>query len=52
VEVKSAGVTTYQREWMLGLAATPGEKWIEFHVSEPFEQGYGKAYFTKDCGQQ
>lgn len=51
VEVTAAGTTTFKREWKIGLAATPGDKWIEFNVSEPVQQSYGKAVFTSTCGQ-
>lgn len=52
VEVKEAGTKTFKREWRIGRTATPGDKWIEFHVSDPFQQDYGKAAFSHTCGQQ
>jgi hypothetical protein len=52
VEIKEAGVTKFKREWKIGRTATPGDKWIEFHVSDPFQQKYGKAAFSHTCGQQ
>jgi hypothetical protein len=51
IKIASAGTTIFVREVAYGLAATPGEKWVEFNVSAPFEQAYGKAIFIKDCGQ-
>lgn len=51
VEVAAAGTITFKREWKIGLANTPGDKWIEFNVSDPFQQSYGRAVFTSTCGQ-
>ena len=50
-EIEAAGSKTFERLWIIGLANTPGEKWIQFHVSDPFEKGYGKAVFLSSCGQ-
>ena len=49
--IASATSKTFERLWIIGLANTPGDKWMEFHVSEPFEKNYGKAVFTSTCGQ-
>jgi len=51
-EIEAAGSMTFTRAVKYGLAASPGEKWVEFNVSEPFLNSYGKAVFIKDCGQQ
>ncbi len=50
-EIEAAGTITFERLWIIGLANTPGEKWMEFHVSDPFTKNYGKAVFLSDCGQ-
>lgn len=50
VEIEAAGTQTFERLWIIGLANTPGEKWVEFHVSDPFQKNYGRAIFTFDCG--
>jgi len=51
-EVEAAGNYTFERGWQIGFANTPGEKWIQFHVSDPFEKAYGKAVWINSCGQQ
>jgi hypothetical protein len=51
VEIPAAGSKTFSRLWVIGLAATPGQKWIEFNVSAPFEKAYGKAVWDSTCGQ-
>ena len=50
-EVTEAGTTTFKREWKIGLANTPGDKWIEFNISEPVQQSFGRTVFTSTCGQ-
>ncbi len=51
VEIPSAGSKTFSRLWIIGLANTPGEKWMEFNVSDPFQKSYGRAVFISSCGQ-
>ncbi len=51
VEIPAAGSKTFSRLWIIGLANTPGEKWMEFNVSLPFEKSYGKAVWNSTCGQ-
>ncbi len=51
-ELKEAGSKTFSNLWIIGLANTPGEKWMEFNVSDPFEKSYGRAVFISSCGQQ
>jgi hypothetical protein len=50
-EIEAAGSKTFEREWVVGLANTAGEKWIEFNVVDPFEKSYGRAVFTHTCSQ-
>jgi hypothetical protein len=49
-EFKEAGSKIFETYWTMALANTPGEKWIEFNVSEPFEKSYGRVTWNFDCG--
>jgi hypothetical protein len=51
-EFEAAGSKTFSNLWIIGFANTPGEKWMEFNVSDPFQKSYGRAVFISSCGQQ
>lgn len=44
-----AGSTTISREWVIGKGDSPNPRWIEFVVTEPVYQEYGKATILNNC---
>jgi len=49
LEFTEAGFKTLSREWMIGKGDSPNPRWIEFIVTEPFYQEYGKATILNNC---
>jgi hypothetical protein len=50
VEVKSATTLTLTREWKLGIANTPGLKWIALVILKPVYKEYPRVEWVKTCG--
>src|SRR6266498_4234604 len=44
LEFAEAGSKTLSREWMIGKGDSPNPRWIEFVVTDPFQQAYGKTH--------
>ena len=49
LEFTQAGTQTLSREWMIGKGDSPNPRWIEFVVTEPFYQEYGKTTILNLC---
>lgn len=46
---EEAGTQTLSREWMIGKGDSPNPRWIEFIVTDPFYQEYGKTTILNNC---
>lgn len=49
LEFKQAGTEVLSREWMIGKGDSPNPRWIEFVVTSPVYQEYGKQTILNNC---
>ena len=49
LEFKQAGTEVLSREWMIGKGDSPNPRWIEFVVTSPEYQEYGKQTILNSC---
>jgi hypothetical protein len=49
LEFTEAGSKIISREWMIGKGDSPNQRWIEFVVTSPEHQSYGKATIENLC---
>ena len=49
MEFTEASSRTISREWVIGKGDSPNPRWIEFVVTEPFYQEYGKTEILNNC---
>ena len=49
MEFTEASSTTISREWVIGKGDSPNPRWIEFVVTEPVYQEYGKTTILNNC---
>jgi hypothetical protein len=49
LEFKEAGTQVLSREWMIGKGDSPNPRWIEFVVTSPKYEEYGKQTILNNC---
>jgi hypothetical protein len=50
IEFKEAGSQTVSDQWNFHLGSSPGDKWVQFVLLEPYWQLFDKEYFSYLCG--
>ena len=51
LEFKAAGTQTITEPfWSFHLGASPGEKWVQFVITDPYYQEFERHYFSYLCG--